>query len=217
MILVTEGNKSYFFNGSLLESTTRQNTLTEYPTIEGTSFSDHYYREPETATFEVRSSEISKSLVYLKELDIAGGVTNRELSTNDVNELLKRWFRTAPRVTVTSLRFNFENMVLQSYSWSDGDLSLFVPKLTFKEARVQTMRTGVVNNPEQYYQAAYGDTVAVGGATAVESQVSVGSVIMETASGAAIGAMIGSIIPGLGTGVGALIGGAIGFLGSLFG
>ena len=216
MLLVTEGNKQYFIMGTMLNNITRSNTLTDYPTVEGTSFSDHYYREPESVNFAIKSSDISKPLVYSVELDAAGGRVERELSTNEVGELLARWFKYATRVEVTSMRYHFSNMVLQQYSWSDADLAIFNPTLTFKEARVQTLRVGIIVNPDQYYQAAYGDVIAVGGVAAVESPANFGSALMAGASGAAVGAAIGSVIPGLGTAAGAVIGGAIGFFGSLF-
>lgn len=217
MILVNEKNKQYYIYGSMLGNTTRTNSLTSYPTVEGTSFSDHYYREPESVSFQLMSSDVSKSLIYSIETDAAGGRIERNMSQEEINELLQRWFKEATRVEVTSLRYYFPNMVLQSYSWSDQDLSIFNPTLSFREARVQTLRTGVVENPDQYYQAAYGEIISVGGATAVDSPVNVGSALMAGATGAAVGAAVGSVIPGIGTAAGAVIGGVIGFFGSLFG
>jgi hypothetical protein len=170
MILVTENNKQYYIYGSMLGNTTRTNSLTSYPTIEGTSFSDHYYREPDNVSFQLKASEVSKSLIYSVETDAAGGRVEKQLSAEEVNELLQRWFKDATRVEVTSIRYYFPNMILQSYSWADQDLALFNPTLNFREARVQTLRTGIIENPDQYYQAAYGDVISVGGAAAVDSR-----------------------------------------------
>lgn len=217
MILVTEGNKQYYIYGSMLGNTTRTNSLTSYPTIEGTSFSDHYYSTPDNVSFQLKSSEVSKPLIYSVETDVAGGRSETSYTPDEVNELLQRWFKNATRVEVTSLRYHFPNMILQSYSWSDQDLALFNPTLSFREAQVQTLRTGVIENPDQYYQAAYGDIISVGGAAAVDSPTNIGSALMAGATGAAVGAAIGSVIPGIGTAAGTVIGGSIGFFGSLFG
>lgn len=226
MILVTEGLKSYFINGAMLNSTTRTNYMTEYPTIQGTPFSDHYYRELETTSFEMHTSDVSKPMVYLKESDENGGVAERNLSTDEVNDLIQRWFKDATRVTINSVepnRFLFNNMILQSYSWTDSDLKSFSPQLTFKEARVQSIRTGVVENADAYYRAAYGDTISIGGADAAETSSNIGTALSAGLSGAVaggwLGAKIGSIFPGWGTaigaGIGALVGGGIGFFGNL--
>lgn len=217
MILVREGTNFYSFYGSMLSNASRNNSLTEYPTVEGTSFVDHYYREPESINFSMKVSEISKSFVHLRGTDAAGGTFEEDLSSTDVADLLGRWFKEMPSLEVTTLRYTFSNMRLQTYSWSDQDEKLFNPTLTFKETKVQTMRLGVVENPDQYYQAAYGDVISVGGAAAVESPANIGSALFAGGAGAAIGAAVGSLIPGLGTAAGAIIGGCIGFFGNLIG
>lgn len=215
--MITEGSNSYFVYGTMMDNTTRRNSLTSYPTIEGTSFSDHYYRENESVGFQLKSSDVTKPLVYLAEVDDSGARSDRSLNTGEVEELLKRWFRDATRLEISTLRYVFKNMVLEQYSWADQDLSLFAPTLTFKEAKVQTLRVGKIENPDQYYQATYGSVISVGGATAVESPVNIGSALMAGGAGAAVGAMVGSVIPGLGTAAGAIIGGCIGFFGNLLG
>lgn len=215
MILISDGEKQFYVYGSMIDDTTRTNTLTSYPTVEGTSFSDHYYREPESVRFRLQSSEISKPLIYSVGVDEAGNRVEDYYGTERVVELLNTWFRLATRLEITTLRYAFRNMVLQSYSWSDGDMVIFNPQLQFKEARVQTMRTGVVNNPDQYYEAAYGTTVSVGGATAVDSAPNIGSAIVSAGAGAAAGAALGSVIPGVGTAAGAVVGAVVGFFGSL--
>lgn len=217
MILINEANKTYFINGAMLGDSSRSNSITSYPTIEGTSFSDHSYREPELVRFQMKSSEVSKSLVYLVEVDVAGGRIERNLSPREVEELIVHWFKDVPRLEISTLRFTFSNMILQSYSWSDQDISLFQPTLSFKEARVQTLRLGVVDNPDQYYQAAYGEIISVGGAASVETSFNIGTALSSAGWGAAAGAAVGSVIPGLGTAAGAVIGGCIGFFGSIFG
>lgn len=237
MILVSEGSKQYFIEGSMLDNVNRTNSMTSYPTVEGTSFSDHYYREPDMVSFQLFVSGVSRSLIYSVESDRFGGRIERRLSAEESEELVKRWFKDATEVEVTSnvgvkdgrlgvytSTHFFPNMRLQSYSWSDQDLALFKPTLTFKEARVQTLRRGVVENPDQYYKAFYGDTISLGGTTAVTSQANIGDAFRAGVTGAAVGAIagaaIGSIIPGVGTGIGAAVGaiagGAIGFFGSLF-
>ena len=215
MILVTENNKQYYIYGSMLGNTTRTNSLPSYPTIEGTSFSDHYYREPDSVNFQLKASEVSKSMIYSVETGDDGGRLEKQLSLEEVSELLRRWFKDATRVEVTSIRHYFPNMILQSYSWSDQDLAIFDPTLNFMEARVQTLRTGIIENPDQYYQAAYGGVISVGGAAAVDNPANIGSALMAGATGAAVGAAIGSVIPGIGTAAGAVVGGVIGFFGSL--
>lgn len=217
MILVNDGEKLYFIYGSMLDSTTRTNTVTSYPTIEGTSFSDHYCREPEEVSFQLHTSELSKSFIYSVAVDGEGNRTEEYLSVEAVGELVKRWFSNAVRLEITTLRHFFSNMILYSYSWSDGDLAVFNPVLHFKEAKVQKMTVGVIDNPDQYYQAEYGDTVSVGGSTSVESPVNIGSALVSAGAGAAVGAAIGSFIPGIGTAAGAVVGGVIGFFGSIFG
>ena len=214
MVLITDSYKQYYLYGSMLNATQRTNTVTKHPTVEGTSFSDHIYREPDTVSFSLSVSEISKSFIYEFYVDDAGTRVERSLTFEEVHALLKRWF-SGVRVTITTLRFVFPNQVLQSYSWTDGDLKLFKPTLSFTEAKVQSLRVGVVMNPEQYYQAAYGNSVSVGNSVTVQSEVDFMDVLGATASGAAMGALVGSFIPIVGTGVGALIGGGLGFLGSL--
>lgn len=218
-ISITDNNRTYYFKGSLLQNTTRTNTLTEYPTIEGTTFTDHYYREPESATFEVKASEISKSLVYSVELDSNGNRVEHYLTVEEVMELVTSWFKNAPRVTVTSLRFMFKNMVLQSYSWSDEDLSNFNPTLTFREAKVAKISEGVVENADLWYKAAYGTIQDVGGAAEVsQSPVNIGSAIGQAAgaavvggaAGALVGLKIGAVFGPHGAAVGAAVGAGVG-------
>lgn len=211
-ISVTDGNKTYYFRGSLLGHTVRSNSITEYPTVEGTSFTDHYYREPESASFEVHASEISKSLVYVVELDDFGNESRNDLTVEEVTQLIENWFKHATRVRVVSIRFEFKNMILQSYSWADENLSVFNPTLTFKEAKVQGLRSVVVSNVDQYYKASYGETQNVGGATAYESPENLASVGATIGGYAIAGAAIGSFIPVVGTGVGALVGAGVGVL-----
>ena len=214
MVLITDGYRQYYVYGSMLGSTRRVNAVTKYPSVEGTSFSDHVYREPDTVNFELSISEISRSLIY--EFYVEDGVRiERSLTVSEVKALLERWF-SGVRVTITTLRFNFENQVLQSYSWSDQDLSRFNPTLAFVEARVQNLRVGVIVNPEQYYQAAYGSDVTTGNSVVVQSGVNLVDALGAAAVGAALGAVIGSAIPIVGTATGAVIGGAIGFFGSIF-
>lgn len=208
MILVTEGLSQYYLLGSMLENTSRNNTLTQYPTVEGTSFSDHYYREPDSLSFRLRASSISRSLIYMIQKDESGGVFERGLTQKEVEALVARWFSTAARLVITTLRMNFNNQVMKSYSWSDQDLSLFSPTLSFSEARVQTLRVATILNPDQYYQAALGTSVAVGGSTPMQSGINWGSALVAGATGAAIGAMVGGPW-------GAAIGGAIGFFGAI--
>lgn len=216
MILINDGTTQYYLYGSMVDNTTRSNTLTSYPTVEGTSFSDHYYREPESVSFRLNSSEVSRSMIYMVGVDSAGARVEELLNVERIIELVESWFKNATRLEITTLRYSFRNMVLQSYSWSDGDLAVFNPQLTFREARVQSMRTGIINNPDQYYEALYGVTVSVGGATAVETAPNLGDAIVSAGVGVAAGAAIGSVIPGLGTAAGAVIGGVVGFFGSLF-
>ena len=217
MILISDGTTKYYVYGSLIDNTTRSNTLTSYPTVEGTSFSDHYYREPESVNFRLNMSEISKTFIYRTSVDDSDGRVEEYLNVERVIDLLEGWFKNATRLEITTLRYTFRNMVLQSYSWSDGDLAVYNPQLNFREARVQSMRTGIVDNPDQYYEATYGVTVSVGGATAVETAPNLGDAIVSAGVGVAAGAAIGSIIPGIGNVAGAVIGGVVGFLGSLFG
>ena len=169
-------------------------------------------------TFTLKSSEVSKSLVYSIDTDENGGRFENQLSLQELKSLIEHWYYDAVRVTVTSLRFSFENQILQAYSWSDSDMAMFNPTLTFKEAKVQSMRSVVIENPEEFYQAAYGSEIQVGTPKAVQSEANLGTALYSGASGAAVGAIVGSFIsPGVGTAVGAVIGGAIGFFGNLFG
>lgn len=211
-ISVTVNGTTYYFKGSLLQNTTRTNTLTEYPTIEGTTFTDHCYREPESASFEVHASEISKSLVYSVEIDSDLVRHEHYLTVEEVIDLVAGWFKNAPRVTVTSLRFVFNNMVLQSYSWSDEDLSNFNPTLTFREARVARVVDGIVENADLWYQAAYGEIKDVGSPTSAQDEVNTASLLGSIGGWAAGGAIVGSIIPGVGTVAGGVIGAGIGAL-----
>lgn len=208
MILITEGLNQYYLIGSMMENTTRSNILTQYPTVEGTSFSDHYYREPDSVSFRLKASAISKSLIYTSQENELGQRTERWLSQKEVEALVMRWFSTAARLFITTLRMNFDNQVMTSYSWSDQDLSLFSPTLSFKEARVQSLRVATILNPDQYYQAAFGQSVAVGGSAPMQDQINWGSALVAGATGAAIGAMVAGPW-------GAVIGGAIGFFGAL--
>lgn len=216
MILITDNNVQYFIYGSMVNQASRSNTLTQHPTVEGTSFADHFYREPDSVGFTITASEISKSPIYSLTFDENKNRVENILSEVEIRALVERWFTKAVRVSITTLRFNFENQILKSYSWSDRDLSIFNPTLSFSEARVQTLRIGTIINPDQYYQAAYGNTVSVGGSTAIESKANIGDALKAGAAGAAVGALIGSVVPGIGTATGAIIGGGIGFLGSLF-
>lgn len=208
MILVTEGLEQYYLFGSVMDNTTRSNTLTQYPTVEGTSFSDHYYREPDGLSFKLRTSDISKSLLYVVKTNGAGQREERWLTQKDAEALVVRWFSKAVRLIITTLRMNFENQILQSYSWSDQASSLFDPNLVFKEARVQTLRVATIQNPDQYYQAAFGEVIPVGAPALVQSGINLGAVLTATAAGAVVGAIVGGPW-------GAVIGGAIGFFGSL--
>lgn len=222
MILVSDNTNTYFINGSMLDETARVNTLTSYPTVEGTSFSDHYYREPYSASFKLFASTISKPLFYSVTVDENNARVERSFSVTEVLTIIKKWFDEATRLTIVSeniesVQHVFEDMVLQQYSWSDDNLALFDPVLSFKEARTQKLRNSIVINANQYYQASYSGAISVGGATSVESGPNLGGAFFAGASGAAVGAMVGSIIPGIGTAAGALVGGAIGFFGSLFG
>lgn len=214
MVLITDGYKQYYVYGSMLENTRRSNSVTKYPTVEGTTFTDHLYREPDAASFSLSVSEISKAFIYEFYLAENGERIERHLNAAEVKALLERWFR-GVHVTITTLRFNFENQILQSYSWSDQDLSLFKPALAFVEARVQRLRVGVVVNPDQYYQAAYGSDISVGNSVAAQSEPNLVDALGAMAAGAAVGALIGTVVPGIGTGVGAVIGGAIGFFGAI--
>lgn len=211
MILVIDGTTEYYIDGTMLDTVTKTNSLTSYPTIEGTSFSDHYYREPDSIGFQINSSGVSKSLVYSKSENSFGATVQKFYKPDEISDLVKSWFKNATRVTVVAGNdvhtARFDNMVLKSYSWTDNDMDSFRPSLSFEEARVQTLRTAKINNPDAYYQAAYGDTISLGGAVAVESSFNFGSTLIATGIGAAIGAKFGPW--------GALAGGAIGFLGSL--
>lgn len=216
MILVTDGNAQYFMVGTILDDTQRTNSISSYPTVEGTAFTDHYYREPDTASFKMNSSIVSKPMVYSVVVGDDGSRTETSLSVQDLKTLVEKWYREATRLTITSMRHTFRNMVLRSYTWSEGDLALYCPSLNFLEARVQTLRTATIVNPEAYYQAAYGEVVSVGGQAAVQVKANLSDAVYAGIAGAGVAIAI-ACIPGVNIAVGAaaLIGAGIGFFGTL--
>lgn len=219
MILIEDGAIQYFVSGTMLENTTMSNTFTSYPTIEGTSFSDHYYREPYSLSFTIRASNASASLVHILQRREDGVVLTKDLDKREVIELVSGWYRNATRLKISSLEPSnhvFERMRLQSYTFTDKDQSTFEPNLSFKETREQQLRKAIIENPDKYYKAEYGSVINVGGSQSADSGFNLMTTLSATGVGAAAGAAIGSVIPGLGTAVGAAIGGAIGFIGSLF-
>lgn len=217
MILVTEGNIQYFLNGTMLGNTTRDSVLTSHPTVEGTSYVDHRYREADSLSFSLNVSTISKPLIYSVSVGDSGERVSRSLNEMEIRALLDRWFSDAVMLTITTMRYTFTNQVLKSITWSDGDLALFRPTLSFKEALVQKTRVILINNPDQYYNAAYGDILDVGDSTETEAGSNIVDSLYAAGAGALIGASIGSVIPFIGTAAGGFIGGAIGFFGSLMG
>ena len=217
-IFITDSEQgvTYYIPAMISSSYNANKTLTEYPTTEGTSMTDHAYKTPDELTMSISVGDIplkgSFNCYYYSEEVPEKRVS---MTIDSTKQLLQNWYDRNTRLTIQTRNSLLTNMILCSIATTDGpdNLAVYSPNLRFREARVATLKTELLGPFK---------TASVQAASTEEENTGnnegnvVADVLGSTAAGATMGALVGSVIPGVGTAIGAVVGGAVGFLGSIF-
>ena len=210
-------NIIYFLKGVSEISPTLSNTVTEYPTSEGSNISDHYYKEANTLNFSlnVDGYDNTNESYYIDNSGI-----KRQLNYDETKKLLSTWIEDGTRLDIQTNHKLFKSMLLVSMNWKEDkdEWTIFKPQLGFKEVRVAQLQTTTLHALNVVSESEYSTEVDTGTNNGSETSLAseVGGVIGDAAIGAGIGAIVGSIIPGVGTAIGAGIGAGVGAIVGFF-
>lgn len=200
----------YYFIGVVRANVNQHITVTEYPTTEGQSISDHAF---------LNLADISMSLIN-DHLSSTSNIFNYEstgkikyLSIDEAKSLIETWKTEHHILTINTREHKIDKAVLSSYSNEENNQNrgTWEPTLGFKEIRISSIQintqtfsadeeTGVSNTDES--------------SSGVDNGVStiLGTIGAYTAAGLAIGVFVP--VPGarvVGVAVGAIVGSAIAF------
>lgn len=203
---------TYFFDGYISGSITEQATITSYPTIEGTPMSDYSYKELNTLTVSLAVSDLNASGRYL---EYTGGVYYAQ-GTADLKKLIKSWQADATLLLVQTRTDQYENMCLQSLSYTESEdtRGTFAPTLTLKEHRravLQTIMLGPFDSAESRASSITESNTGNDSGTSVASAA--GEVLGVGATGAIAGAKIGAMVGH--PVIGGIVGGVVGIAGGI--
>lgn len=213
-----DGNEhQYYFWGVSSTSISKSATMTEYPTQEGTQFSDYKYRDLITLSLTINVTSYVSTFNPYEIINQNNTQVQRKLSIDDLKELITNWYESNTFLNIRTREDEFYNYQLTSISFNEDDnYGAWQPTLTFKETRIANIEQvsyQFPGTPEDDASNSPSDTRGPnnGNDVAYTSESIVGGV----AAGAAVGAAIGSIFPGAGTAIGAGIGAAVGLFGEL--
>lgn len=207
-VYIVENNstRKYYIKSATGVNNKTTTTLTSYPTAEGTSMSDHAYREPYSITVSLISSELNSTRNFYYTEDNTN--LEKTITSQEFKELLFKWKENFTRLTLQTRRFQYKNMIITDITWSDDDntLGAFNPTITLSECRVATTYTEQLGPFDSYEsQGTYGSEKYYGNSNGND----LGETAESTLGGAVAGAVVGGAIGGP---VGALIGAGVGAL-----
>lgn len=205
-------------------SLNREATSTDYPTTEGAAISDHIYNNPDSLSMNLYVSELYTGDNFVEYNPSTG--TYRALTKEQVQLLVDGWYVYHNRLLITTRNYSkqkqLDNMVLMSITSTAGNSNkgLWSPSLTFKQMRIATLRTVIIdfpNNSKTYINnSGGGDAGQDNGFTweGAASTAGAGALV-----GISVGKTIGTIVglfagsPGAGRAIGAAAGAAVGAVG----
>lgn len=202
----------YYFKGVQSANIQKSATLTDYPTQEGTQFSDYKYRELQTITIQFSINGLIQTGVFSLQGDVYTYLTK-----DDIKDLFQNWYEDNTFITIKTREEEFTNYVVSGIQWTEDNSNLgsFHPTLTFREVRVATIEQIEFEFPgTQQDNAANTPSTEGGQNNGNSTSFSEGSASWVGSVGglAAAGAIVGSVIPGVGTLAGAIVGGIGGLI-----
>lgn len=210
-------NVTYFFKGYQSGNVTKNSTITSYTTVEGTPMSDYSYRNLNTLSVSLIVSDLNSDGGYSYYEDAVyhkGGI-------KELKELLESWQNDCTLLTIQTRKELFENMCIQSVSFTDDDTNrgAFEPSISFQEQRravIRTVTLGPFADPVSRASNVNETSTGSDNGTSVAGEVGnlAGRVTRMALLGAAGGAVVGH--PFIGAAVGA-VGGIVSYVGSKFG
>lgn len=190
-------------------SLSREATSTDYPTTEGAAISDHIYNNPDSLSMNLYVSELYTGDNFVEYNPATG--TYRALTKEQVQLLVDGWYVYHNRLLITTRNYSkqkqLDNMVLMSITSTAGNSNkgLWSPSLTFKQMRIATLRTVIIdfpNNSKTYINN------SGGGDAGQDNGFTWSGAIGSLTAGAGTGALAGSFVghPIIGAVAGAVVG-----------
>lgn len=204
----------YYFVGVSSVQVQKNATITDYPTQEGTQFSDYKYRELQSITIQFNINGLIKTGVYS-----LTGDNYEYLSKDDIKDLFDSWYEDNTFITIKTREEEFTNYVVSGISWAEDDNNMgsWKPSVTFREVRVAEIEEIEFEFPETNQDSAANSSSTENGdnngnSVTYDTSEATASILGGAGAGATVGAIVGSIIPIPGA---TLVGAAIGGLGGM--
>lgn len=209
----------YFIFGVTSVSPTETLEITDYPTSEGSSISDHTYKSPNSLNMSLVIDSTDQSV---KSYYVTKDGERHTLTYEHAKNMLVTWMVEGVLVDIQTMHGLFKNMVLNSKSWTEDERgwTAFKPTLGFREVRIAQLQIVTTESLNLSIAADNSLETSTGPNNGNECDIAgeFGGYLGTTVAGAGLGAAIGTAFcPGVGTAIGAAIGGVVGFVGKLVG